>query len=133
MRRPATETFDVAGRTLARRTASRIGVGCVMAFRRGAALLVLVAGLSGCGWNPPYPPEVKEWLSQAELFCSAKSSSSMSMCKHFMKNGAKIAALAFQNGHEQEARICVENNERQNGGYLDLASAGQCMIKAGVF
>ena len=55
------------------------------------------------------------------------------MCKHFMKNGAKIAALAFDNGHEQEPRICVENNKRQNGGYLDLASAGQCMIKAGVF
>lgn len=104
-----------------------------MTIGRGAALLVLVAGLSGCGQSPPYPPEIEEWLSQAELFCSAKSSSSRSMCKHLMKNGAKIAALAFDNGHEQEARICVENNKRQNGGYLDLASAGQCMIKAGVF
>jgi hypothetical protein len=55
------------------------------------------------------------------------------MCRHFMRSGAKIAALAFRNGHEREARICVEDNKRQNGGYLDLASAGECMIRAGVF
>jgi hypothetical protein len=109
-----------------------IGGGWVMAIDRGAILLTLVAGLSGCGSNPSYPSEVEEWLSQAEQFCWAKSSSPR-MCKHFMKNGAKVAALAFQNGHEQEARICVEDNKRQNGGYLDLASAGQCMIRAGVF
>jgi hypothetical protein len=50
-----------------------------------------------------------------------------------MTKGAKIATLAFRNGHDREARICVEDNKRQNGGYLDLASAGECMIRAGVF
>ena|SRR5690242_14158182 len=104
-----------------------------MAFRRGAALLV-AAALSACGPSRSNPPEVKAWLSQAKLFCAAnKSVRSPQMCRHFMRSGAKIAALAFRNGHEREARICVEDNKRQNGGYLDLASAGECMIRAGVF
>jgi hypothetical protein len=101
-----------------------------MAIGRGAAL---VASLSACGPSPSYPPEVKAWLSQAKLFCAERSAMSHQMCRHFMTKGAKIATLAFRNGHDREARICVEDNKRQNGGYLDLASAGECMIRAGVF
>lgn len=104
-----------------------------MAIGRGAVLLALLVGLFACGPSPSYPPEVKAWLNQAELFCMAKSAMSRRMCKHFMTNGAKIATEAFRNGHDREARICVEENKRQNGGYLDLASAGGCMIAAGVF
>jgi hypothetical protein len=55
------------------------------------------------------------------------------MCKHFMTKGAKIAAEAFRYGRGREARSCVEENKRQNGGYLDLASAGRCTITTFVF
>ena len=98
-----------------------------MAFRCGAILLLVYPRAAQ---SHPIRPA---WRNQAELFCTERSAMSRPMCRHFMRNGAKIAALAFRNGHDREARICVEDNKRQNGGYLDLASAGVCMIRAGVF
>jgi hypothetical protein len=60
----------------------------------------------------------------------AKTAMSREVCMGFMNNGAEIAARAFREGRQSEARLCVEQAKRENGGYLDLASAGGCIIAA---
>lgn len=90
----------------------------------------LVLALSACDASPQLPAEVQAWVNQSELYCTAKSAMSHRVCMDLMASGATIAANAFREGHEREARACVEEAKRQGDGYLDLAWAGVCIVTA---
>jgi len=90
----------------------------------------LVLALSACDASPQLPAEVQAWVNQSELYCTATSAMSHRVCMDLMASGATIAANAFREGHEREARACVEEAKRQSDGYLDLAWAGVCIVTA---
>ncbi|MGH6866352.1 MAG: hypothetical protein ACREDO_09335 [Methyloceanibacter sp.] len=90
-----------------------------------------LAALAGCDASPPpFPPQARAWLNQSEAFCKDKSEMSRPQCMALMTNGAEVAAKAIREGHERKAYLCVERTRRENGGYLDLVSAGSCIVVA---
>ena len=66
------------------------------------------ARLSACAQAHPIRPG---WRNQAELFCTERSAMSRPMCRHFMRNGAKLAE-----GPSRGA-LLVSGTERRFAGF----------------
>src|ERR1700730_738164 len=94
-------------------------------FRRGAILVGASLTFFACEEAPSLPAEVQAWLDDSELLCIVQKPTSSRACMESMNEGANIAAAAFRNEHQQEARACAEASK--DDGHVNLASAGVCI------